>query len=326
MNKEKLNILVTGVGSEVGQGVIKAIRLSKYNCRIIGCDMNPDSAGFFMCDDYSLISPVISENYEESLFSLCREKKIDMIIPTVDVESPVISNLKSALEEEGIVAIVQPPEILEIFLNKYNTYRFFKGNGVGVPETLKINEGTVKEIGSKLGFPMIIKPEHGQGSKSVYKINNFNELNFLYEIIKDEDDYVAQSYIPSSQSEYTCAVFNCPSMTEPNIIVLRRQLENGTSWISEVVFDDVLIDLCKKVSQLIDLEGAINIQLRKFQNKPFIFEINPRYSSTSGIRANCGFNDVEMAIDHFIHKKTPSKPEIRKKKILRYIEELYIDL
>ncbi len=43
----KLNILVTASGGAIGQGIIKAIKMSNLNCNIIATDNQPYAAGLY---------------------------------------------------------------------------------------------------------------------------------------------------------------------------------------------------------------------------------------------------------------------------------------
>ena len=47
----------------------------------------------------------------------------------------------------------------------------------------------------------------------------------------------------------------------------------------------------------IDLNGSINIQLRKSMNRIAIFEINPRFSSTVFMRSLVDFNDLLWSLE-----------------------------
>mgnify|MGYP000562809825 CR=1 FL=1 len=49
---KKINILITGAGSAVGQGIVKSLLLSKLNIKIIFADINKDNAGFYFKKNY----------------------------------------------------------------------------------------------------------------------------------------------------------------------------------------------------------------------------------------------------------------------------------
>ena len=56
---------------------------------------------------------------------------------------------------------------------------------------------------------------------------------------------------------------------------------------------------------------------------PKVLEINPRFSGTTGIRANFGFNDVEMSINELVLNHKFIQPVIKSGFVLRYFEEQY---
>jgi carbamoyl-phosphate synthase large subunit len=59
-----------------------------------------------------------------------------------------------------------------------------------------------------------------------------------------------------------------------------------------IVNEKVLNDYAIKIAKEFNLNGSINIQSRKVNNSFYIFEINPRFSSTVYIRNHFGFKDV----------------------------------
>jgi carbamoyl-phosphate synthase large subunit len=143
----------------------------------------------------------------------------------------------------------------------------------------------------------------------------------MYMDILKGQPYVIQEFLREEDQEYTCCVFKTPDMGEPYSIALKRKLLNGTTISAEVVFDDLLSGLCEEISCRFPMEGSLNVQVRKKNDIPYVFEINPRYSSTSYIRAICGFNDVEMGIQFILGRQIPDKLRIDKRKIIRYWEE-----
>jgi len=70
--------------------------------------------------------------------------------------------------------------------------------------------------------------------------------------------------------------------------------------------------------------GPCNFQLRLRDGVPYIFEINPRCSGGSYIRALAGFNEPLMTLNHIEHGIRPAY-EIRPISVFRYWNEIVVD-
>lgn len=76
---KKINILILGMGGNVSQGILKAIKKSKINCKIIGACISEESFGLFFCDD-AYISPYSnSDEFIPWLIDICNKEKIDIV-------------------------------------------------------------------------------------------------------------------------------------------------------------------------------------------------------------------------------------------------------
>ena len=57
---EKKNVLVLGVGGNVSQGIIKALRFSQLPLKIYGACISEMSTGLYMCDESYILPGVLS--------------------------------------------------------------------------------------------------------------------------------------------------------------------------------------------------------------------------------------------------------------------------
>ncbi len=69
----ELTVLVTGAGGDLGQAIIKSLRMSKYCPRIISCDINPLSVGLYTTDKGYIVPRVDDKNYLDSIVDICRK-------------------------------------------------------------------------------------------------------------------------------------------------------------------------------------------------------------------------------------------------------------
>ena len=82
-----MNILVSGVASDVGFGIARILRDWEITSNLIGVDIKDDHPGTFVCDicERSPL-PGGGENYMSWLENFIKSKAIDLFIPTSDAE------------------------------------------------------------------------------------------------------------------------------------------------------------------------------------------------------------------------------------------------
>ena len=313
----KINILVTSVGSELAFSIIKALKSSKLKYRLFGCDICPEVVGTHWCDHFEQI-PAVTEHskYLDALVSLVSKKKIDILIPTFDLEFSVLASEKNRFENElGCHILVNNAEEIETFNDKWLSHKWFRSNGIPTPETALPEDPT-----DTFTFPCMIKPRHGGGSRFIFKAQTKEELNKFIPVVPDP---IIQKYIAPTGGEFTAGTFRKMS-GETHLIIMRRTLKFGMTNTAETVKDVKLESFCREVIQNTRLIGSNNIQFVVGSDGPMVHEINPRFSGTTGIRANFGFNDVEMWINEALGKKGTTTPSIKQGKVLRFMEELYV--
>ena len=107
--------------------------------------------------------------------------------------------------------------------------------------------------------------------------------------------------------EYTCGIFRKKN-GEVKTIAFRRQLSSnngGYTLYGEVVQNSVIDRLLLNISEKINLNGSINVQLRlSNSNIPYVFEFNPRFSSTVLFRHLIGYEDLIWAIKEYFNIET----------------------
>jgi carbamoyl-phosphate synthase large subunit len=59
-------------------------------------------------------------------------------------------------------------------------------------------------------------------------------------------------------------------------------------------------EVCEALAKEIGIRGPANIQLRLDDDEAKIFEVHPRFSGTTSIRAECGFNEPDVLIGSFL--------------------------
>jgi len=323
---KKINVLITGLGGPLGISILKALNFSSFKPRVIGTDIDPLSVGLYRVDK-AYIVPSASENEEEyisSMKDISLREKPDILFLGSEGELNIFSKYKEYFEAKtGCFVLTSHFRIINIATDKWKLNQELKRKGIPVPDSVIPEEKeALKYFLKRNSYPMILKPRFGSGSKNNFIIKNEKELRFFIEYIPQP---VLQEYLFPDNEEYTIGVFMEDANRCAGVIIMKRVLTSGLTYKAEVIENEEIEKVCRKASSALGIIGPCNIQLRKTREGPKIFEINPRFSSTTVMRAFYGFNEPEMAICKFVLGKNNIAPSIKKGVSLRYWDEIYIE-
>lgn len=321
-----MSVLVTGVGAPVAVSIFKALRQSDLKPRIVATDSDPLSVGLFRADRAHVLPRIADDQatYVARLIEICRAERIAMVCFGSEIEMRRLApDLHDVERDIGAHLILNGPEFLDGFMDKWETVRLLRERGLPVAETvLATNASDVRGFVARHPFPLIVKPRHSSGSKNVFVVSDARELDFATNYV---DEPVLQEYLLPEEEEYTVGVYKSQRTGYVGQIVMRRTLSAGVTYKAEVVRDEEIESVCRTVVESFDIWGPINVQLRKTAAGVRIFEINLRFSSSAVIRAHFGFNEPDMCMRDLVLGESLSTPDVRPGYAFRYWEEIYLD-
>ena len=279
-------ILVTAISGDVANGILKILQETEDS--VYGCDIYDYPVGMDRVITYWKSDAAVSPVYIENLLEKCREYRITHLIPVNEVEIMVISKNLNLFYNAGIKVMINPPDMIETFQDKFDTIQMLGkiGEGVTVPRTY-LYDGFKED-----GKTYIVKLRNSSGSKLLQKITTIDEIN---ELKVDFEDIVIQEYIDEESEEYTVGVFS--DGRNISSIIFKRKLKHGYTSFVELVEDESICEIAEKIAEYIDLHGYINIQLRKHEERNYIFEINARISGSVYFQYMLGHNIVLWWLD-----------------------------
>ena len=225
---------------------------------------------------------------------------------------------------------------------------FLSRNGFVSPPSWLVR--ATEELESINSFPLIVKPTVGGGSQNVYLIQGQDELRMICGFLLGyHQSVLVQEYVGRVDQEFTVGVLFDGSGQLINSIALNRfiltslsnriRVPNRTgrvdlgpvlgvsSGVSQGRVDDFpeVRAYCERVGLALGAKYAINVQCRLVDGQPMIFEINPRFSGTSSIRAMLGFNEPDLLIrKHVLGETLPNRPSYSHGTVLRGLKEILV--
>lgn len=285
----KMRFLITAIGGDVGSSVVRCLNKEFSKENLVGCDIIPYVSAYDEVGEFFLAPPYVNEEkYLDVLLNECKVRKISYILPMTEGEILIFDKYKGLFNLRGIKVMINKSDILKIAFSKYSTANAVRKMGLNSPKTWRLKEN----IG-EIRYPVIVKPDRGCSSRDVTVVYNCQECELVASKIPDA---IIQEYIGSSENEFTVGVFS--NGNDIKTIAFRRTLGlGGMSKMVERIEDEKIDTMASTVAKAFQLEGAINLQMRKQEGEYYIFEINPRISSTVGFRYMLGFKDVKWWLD-----------------------------
>ena len=284
-----MRILFTGVGRriELIQAFREAAMVLKKDLTIYGEDFSATAPALAYCDFVRRVGKIGDPHYIDNLLRLCRDDRIDLIIPTIDTGLLVLSENREKFDAIGAKAMISAPEMVRLCRDKNLISRFFTECGLNAP--MPVSDW--KRYGG--GYPAFIKPKDGSSSIDAFKVENAMELEVYANQI---GEYVIQPFV--SGTEYTIDIF-CDWDGEPVSIVPRERLQvrAGEVLKTRITMDEVMIQEAVTLCRAFRPCGPITVQLiRDYAGTDWFIEINPRFGGGAPLSMKAGARSAEAVL------------------------------
>jgi len=290
---EKGTVLVTGIGGNVGQGILRNIISLNLPIKLVGIDIASFTPGNHLCDVTYKVPYSYDENYIPTLQNIIDKENVDLVIPSTDYEIYYLSLNSSRLNTK---VVASEANTAKTYLDKYESYKYLSQHNIPFAKSWLTGEYDFSEQ------EIIAKPREGRGSRGILlNPENPNDL---------PNGYMIQPLCKGN--EITTAVYVNKLGKLHGLFTMERSLTNGTTTESKVIFqyDDELKVIAEKMIALGGLVGSFNIQSIVTNDGEIIpFEINCRISGTNSIRHNLGFQDVKYAIQEYLFNEIADEPK-----------------
>lgn len=320
---------ITSIGSGVGQSVISSCRLARRPIHTIGLGTNPLAFGAYDCDEHHALPSLYADGYVDALLDRVKRSGIELIIPCLDDELPLLAAARARFEEFGCGVVVSDPALIQICRDKElmsrkmsrHTGCFVRSYGHDTIEAA-LTRGDVR-------YPLIAKPRAGFASRGIIFIHGPDDLrrieasHVVQELaVPHSDDPFRAEFLQKFERGVLAQVseISVQLVTNPDGDLIGRfasynRLNNGVP-IEILPFDSELlwpeIERQFDVYRRLGLRGPLNIQGRLTDEGLKFFELNARFTGITGLRSLLGFSEVEACLDCWLdHRSRPLQPLVR---------------
>lgn len=347
---KRIPILITAVGGGgFGEQILKALLQSdRSRYKIIGADVKETCPQFSMVDEHVRLPLATASDYLDNLLDVCLKNRVRALFPGCEPELKAISDARIMFEKHDVFLPINSKETIDLCMDKSRTALFLEQAGFAHPRFVTVeNEADISRVDF---FPAVVKPAvGGGGSANCYIVQSQHELVGLSQFLglgTRSQHFMVQEYVGTPESEFTVGVLHDMAGRFVNSIALRRDLagqlnvrvrmRNLTKRIDLgeflVISSGVsqghvgnyreVTEQSEKIARDLGVRGAVNIQCRMVDNKIYVFEINPRFSGTTSIRAMMGYNEPDVLLrSHFFGELPSVRFNYREGTVVRSLKE-----
>ena len=300
-----MRVLVTGTG---GTGVGASVLQAMDTCwETVAVDAEPFSWGLYTADSGALVPFADDPDYPAAIQIAIDVYGIDAVIPGTEAETVLLADHRAELP---CPVIANDAALMPLMRDKNQAQA--KLAELGLPVIPSVSWKQRAHAIASFGFPLVVKPTlETSGSRGVHLVTSRAELAALEPSVTP--GVVVQPYIGDADSEYTVGVVSGHRGNVIGSIVMRRKLtglsllsKRGEAAVSTGFSQGFIVDypemreFCEDLAKRLGSTGPLNLQLRVHDGKFHVFEIHPRFSFSTAIRASAGFSEPDMLLRDFL--------------------------
>lgn len=282
----KINVLVFPCGAE-NSLEIKNSLTNSIHVNLIGASSVDDIGRLYYENYISDIPNIASKDFDRKFKIIIKKHNIDMVFATHD---SVIEYLSQ--KDFGTYIVNGNKESTKICRSKKLTYQLFI-NKKWIPRTYN-------KINDDICYPVICKPDAGQGAQDIFKCNNKSELIDSFNKVNNP---VIVEYLPNEE-----LTVDCFTDRHKNLLwVQPRTREKVKAGISMKSSFTLLSKEIKKIANDININiimrGPWFFQIKKDSFGAWkLLEISSRVAGTMVAQRAKGINLPLMTVQDFMEK------------------------
>jgi carbamoyl-phosphate synthase large subunit len=290
-------VAVTGLNAaenpSPGLTVARSLRAAPTPPRLVGLTHEVLATGAYveeLWDEIRLLPFPSREDggYADALGAVCRETGADCLMPTLDIEVPIVSWLASALAKAGVATLVPSLDALaavgKLALPSLRT------PGLRLPRTRTLRGvGELESVAEELGVPFVVKGPVADARV----VGTAEDARVAARRLAAMWGWplLAQEFVEGE--EYGIAAVADRRHRVRGSVVVRKDVRtgNGNTWGGTTVADRALARLADGFAEALGWVGPFELEvIRHPRRGPLLLEVNPRFPAWVYLSAGAGAN------------------------------------
>jgi biotin carboxylase len=238
---------------------------------------------------------------------------LDAVFPASTASAHGLSLLRHERSDDmRTTFVVDDYERLVQLADKWRLYELCTRLGVPAPRTVLPVEGA--QLNGSLGYPVVVKPRMGEGSRGMRVVRGAEELNVLLGSLRrvgarsySGHPYIVQRFVPGEIHNVAgCSVEGRPLSLMTQRRVLTRLEVGGSGFVHTTTWEPELLEYGRAVIEELGWTGPLLLEFLKDSEGAFhLIDGNPRVWSSTTLTVAAGMNVCQQAVDVFVLGRTP---------------------
>jgi len=274
-------VLVFPAGTEIGLEIFASLKDCK-GVQLFAAGQDITNHAQFLYQEYHIIPSVHDAHYIDALNNLIHTHNINFIFPAHDDAIVAL-----ARDKNKIAATVLTPSLHTCTITRAKSLTYHALHTV-VPVPKLFNDTIDAHE-----YPVIVKPDKGQGSLGVTLIHNHDELQHA---LSSTNDGIVCEYLPGD--EYT---IDCFTHRQQGVLFagarIRMRMRNGIAVHTRTVDLPEALEYATAISRCLQLHGAWFFQAKRATDGTLtILEVAPRIAGSMATHRMQGINFALLTI------------------------------
>lgn len=280
--------------------------------KVFASDMQLSAPAMVDADQAFLVSSIYDQNYINEIVEIIKNNDVSAVISLNDLELPILSENKKAIEDAGAKLIVSDIEVIDVAFDKVLTANFLNKIGLNTPKTFTNLEVVLKMLDqNEIQFPLVVKPRWGSASIGIDFPKDKEELELSFKlqhkrlretILSDVSEQDIENAILIQEkmngNEFGMDILND---FEGNYIgsFVRQKLSMRAGETDKAIsiIDTRFEKIGKQISENLKHIGNLDCDVFVVDNDLYVLELNPRFGGGYPFSHEAGVNTPAIYID-----------------------------